>query len=410
MSDADKFISNKENERETMTRLEKFLTGRIKDSVMVLTDKVITAMEGAIDGGKEFNPSLVLRVVAVVRVLGLVGMERDLKLFSALVFSLYCDKGVEIPDQILRVISPIIGEVLVTAPSTAPRQSTSTMSAGTPKPQVLLTPPHSSTQKNGDFAEKFGAAAQKLGLATPLSKLHDVLKKDRSGVEYWNNCKTLLSQVLEGAFFKELADWEPLITKMKKDLFFFDRHRSGLFFEQCPKEQMTELVLGDGGLHELVGKIKTETVMSPESISQISFVIDSCVLIGPDAKEVLINAKQAVNRMRQLNFISPDHWLAKKVSAMKPQQKRVGPALSAEKAQESQTKDPVEGAQPSSSNETLDRVGGKEKLPAVQDSVAEQAFQRQMLTADKVNGAPVPVLEPAPDKEGVSAEAAVTTA
>ena len=45
--------------------------------------------------------------------------------------------------------------------------------------------------------------------------------------------------------------------------------------------------------------------------------MDMCGVVGTDAATILENCKHAANRMKQRKFIDTDHWLVKKVAAMK---------------------------------------------------------------------------------------------
>ncbi len=180
-------------------------------------------------------------------------------------------------------------------------------------PKLRHEPPLSN-----DFATKINGAAVKLGMED-----HSIIGKYRrvladlggKGIEYWNLCREVTEDALRGTDLSD-SDWDLLVEKMKFNLFFTGK-KAELFIECCPKEKLANLLLDQDGLTGLVAQIRAEEHENKSSAYRISFILDACVKVGHDAKILRVNCVHAVNRMKQLNFIGPDHWLVKKVADMK---------------------------------------------------------------------------------------------
>ncbi|MEK7669413.1 MAG: hypothetical protein AAB350_02365 [Patescibacteria group bacterium] len=170
-----------------------------------------------------------------------------------------------------------------------------------------------------DFADKLNGAAKGIGLEdhTPLARFRQLLKMEGRQVgSYWAELRGLLEVVLQKKAIQEVSDWKLLVAKAKKNLFFGGKN-GGAFLAQCPKEGVADLLLADDGLWALIEDIRIEREANQSSPFHVAFVIDACGVVGKEAKNLLDNCKHAVNRMKQMGFIEPDHWLVQKVAAMK---------------------------------------------------------------------------------------------
>ena len=202
---------------------------------------------------------------------------------------------------------------------------TSTMAPPTPAKPVPATAPARMLRAQpksagiSDFAAKLNGVAKQVGLEdhTPLARFRELLtmKCLQSG-QYWHDLRELLEVVLRERMIEEISDWKLLVAKAKENLFFGGK-KGEAFLAQCPKEGIANLLLADDGLWNLIDDIRREEEMSPSSPFDVGFVIDACVVVGKEAKELLTDCKHAVNRMKQRGFIAQDHWLVQKVAAMK---------------------------------------------------------------------------------------------
>ncbi|OHB15483.1 MAG: hypothetical protein A2431_02660 [Candidatus Zambryskibacteria bacterium RIFOXYC1_FULL_39_10] len=168
------------------------------------------------------------------------------------------------------------------------------------------------------FAAKLNGAAKEVGLEnhTPLGRLQDLLKTDGRKGEYWKELRELLGVCLQKKLIQEVSDWKLLVAKMKKNLFFSGK-KGQAFLAQCPREGVEDLLLSDDGLWNLIEALKTEGEINDSTPFHLEFMLDACAVVGKEAKELLIDCKQAVNYMKQIGFVPRDHWLVQKVAAMK---------------------------------------------------------------------------------------------
>ncbi|KKQ77680.1 MAG: hypothetical protein A2644_04240 [Candidatus Zambryskibacteria bacterium RIFCSPHIGHO2_01_FULL_39_63] len=177
------------------------------------------------------------------------------------------------------------------------------------------------------FAEKLAKAAIQLELEdhTPMGVFRTLMgmspKDGGHGRDYWDKCRDGVYDVLYPGLLVEKVDWERLTEKMKKNL-FLDRQNASMFIKNCPKELVQDLLFGEGGVSAVVKQIQAERVENKTSPYRISFIIDCCLAVGKEVtKDLLYDAKSAVNHMgpNQMGFIGSDHWLMRKVAAMKSQ-------------------------------------------------------------------------------------------
>lgn len=239
-----------------------------------------------------------------------------------------------------------------------------------PRPK-LATP----TPVNGDFAAKLNGAAKKLGFEdkSPLVQFRKTFSEVGFGRDYWDLCRELTARVLSRGLLKEEADWHLLAGKMKSNLFFNGKDGE-TFIAQCPKDILSDLVIGLDGLSGLVEKIRTETVFNPPSTYRLSFVIDMCLKVGKEAEVVLENCKHVVNRMKQRKFISAEHSLVKKAATAK-----IRRPIPPEKYISLGNLKPVVETQTTQSSDqelAVELTGGK---PTQLDPAFSAAFERQMM-------------------------------
>lgn len=205
--------------------------------------------------------------------------------------------------------SGLFGELLKTAIDHPGEKVSSSLKTTTPatiqtatRPARILTAPKPT---NGNHT------------ITLIGQFRAIMGEDGHGTEYWDRCRKIISTALLGKFIKSEADWQLLAGKMKKNLFFNGPKERPLFLEQCPMDILKSLLLAEDGLGNLVKQIRKEEAVNAAAPCRLGFVIEMCQTVGPEAKDLLINCKHAVDRMKQLHFILENHWLVKKVAAMK---------------------------------------------------------------------------------------------
>ena len=192
------------------------------------------------------------------------------------------------------------------------------------KPQQQTAPARTLQPRNGDFAGKLGGAVAEFGLG-PLAEFRKLMEEAGKGREYWDICRKITETVLVNNLLAE-ADWKLLTNKMKYNLFFSCGDTAAAFLKQCPKPVLVDLLVGERGLKEMVAGIKAETVVNSTSPYRLELILDMCEVAGKEAKDLLVNTKQAVNRLNQLGFLlkyknGDDHLLVQKVAEMKLEKK-----------------------------------------------------------------------------------------
>jgi hypothetical protein len=248
------------------------------------------------------------------------------------------------------------------------------------KPRVVPSP-------SGDFAAKLNGAAKQLGLEdkSPLGQFRKVLGEIGRGKDYWDDCRRVLLTVLTGGLLKEEADWQLLAEKMKINMFFTNGKSSEMFFADCPKEILAALVTDQDGFPAVVGTIGREDSFNPSSGYRLSFVMDACAIVGEEAKTLLANCKNAVNRMKQRNLISADHWLVRKVAAMNhtkiPPEKYYNPTT--DQPTQPQEKETVATAVPSEPQVAAPQQEAINEKSAALDLAYEEAFTKMMLSSEE---------------------------
>ena len=220
-------------------------------------------------------------------------------------------------------VPTIAADVVVTKPVAKPAipVQVSKPFPGKPKdtPARVLRPKPAPISGMSDFGAKLNGVAAQLGLKdnSPLAVFRRVMVEDGRGRDFWDRCREVTFSVLVGGLIKEKEDWKLLIAKMKDSLFFNSGETASAFIAQCPKEGIADLLLADDGLWNMVESIRNDSEFSAADTYHLDFVIDLCVVVGREAKTLLTNTKHAVNRMKQLGFITEDHWLVRRVAAMK---------------------------------------------------------------------------------------------
>ena len=205
------------------------------------------------------------------------------------------------------VASSVVPKLGPTKPvvTTAPART-----LGVPVPKLALV-------GTSDFAQKLNGALTAGGMENHslIGQFRSIMGEESFGLEYWDRCRKITAAVLSGELIREEADWRLLAEKMKKNLFFSGRNAQP-FLKQCPGEIIKDLLLAKE-LWSQVEKIYREEENNRASPYRIGFIIDMCLVVGQEARNILINCKHAVNRMKQKGFIQDNHWLAKKVATMK---------------------------------------------------------------------------------------------
>jgi len=255
------------------------------------------------------NASLAEKAMALKAVL-----DEDSNFWQALVKRMACKKTISV-----QVPTPTKSVVVTVTPAPVTSVAHATPALPATAPARMLKPQSNGNNGkviSGDFASKLAGAAEVLDLETPLTKFRAVLGQNGRGKDYWDECRALLIEVLKGGLLKEETDWRLLAEKMKRNLFFSGR-AAEVFLERCPKDVLEDLLVGQSGLFNLVEQIRHEEEFDNTSPYRIWFIIDACVVVGREAKDLLTNCKHAANRMKMKRFISPDHPLILKIAAMK---------------------------------------------------------------------------------------------
>jgi hypothetical protein len=274
--------------------------------------------------------------------------------------------------------------------------------------KVSATAPARTLSNNGGggvMATAMGKAASQLGLG-PLAAFRKFIVGDGRG-HNWTALHEATTAVL-GQKLLEPADWKLLVVVLKTSIFFTDEESLAAFVAQCPREQMLDLLFGgEKNLRTTLQAIREEDKANGLAPLYVNFIIEVCMSVGKDAKDVLIGAKQAVNRMKQKGFIKMDHWLARKVSRMNasstplPAAKFASPeVIQREKQEASVATQPVVittlvAAELKPQQETVNK-GNK---PDTEDLGSD--FARTMLSGEQQ--AP-----PMPEHEGSDVEPAIT--
>lgn len=305
-----------------MTNLS-FLKNEIDDSLKSLLEKMTEKMKSA---ASRLEGTVVTMLVAAFTVLKGLGMDEEIRLLGLLVVSRFGEKGLTIPEEVSSLILPPtsfkpqpvapIKVAPVATASPAIKLATAQKMPIQPEKKVSATAPARTLKNNGGgvFATALGKAANGLGLG-PLATFRKLIVGDGRG-HNWNALREAVTAVL-GQKLLEPADWKSLVEVLKTSIFFTDEDNVAAFIAQCPREQMTDLLFGgEKNLKTLLQSIREEDKSNGFSPLYVNFIIEVCVLVGKDAKDILIGAKQAVNRMKQKGFIKVDHWLARKVSRM----------------------------------------------------------------------------------------------
>ena len=361
-----------------------FLKAEVKASVQNSLATLVKAAKEASD----LSDAMAYRLESAVTVLKGLGMDEELRLLVLLLTSIFgVKRGIKLPTLSAPATQPTTQVSPATQPEVSPRPGPVAAPPMSPKTAKVRTAP--ARVINGDLASKLGAAAARINLG-PLAEFREVLgDKNGRGREHSDKCRTVLSKVLADRLLTEDADWALLVRVAKRNLFFSDR-RGPLFLEQCPPDHLRELLLGEGGLTNLVEELRGAPEPPASAPYWLGFIVDLCVRVGKDAKSVLINSKHAVNHLRQIGFIKNDHWLARKVEAMRPKPATLPPPPPEVKQAAEQAAD--HDRQAERVQEIAEAIVGEEK-PVIADLVFEQAM---LESVGETPSNPLPKEEPDP--------------